>query len=109
MTKTCASPTCHAPMERRGDESADNWAKRRYCGRVCASIARRRTRTFTASQKLQSVIEEVDWLRGTDTPQNVAARLGYATATLNRVLADAGRGDLAALFPTTSPKARVTA
>lgn len=47
------------------------------------------------------VIGEVQLLRGTDTPENIARRVGYRDRrNLARQLARWGRGDLAMLFDT---------
>lgn len=50
------------------------------------------------------LVEDLAWLLGTDTPANVAARLGYARPeSLTRRLYRMGRADLARLFQRTEP------
>lgn len=49
-----------------------------------------------AKHQAAEVIEEVELLLGTDTPDSIARRLGYKSVpTLQRVLTRASRGDLA--------------
>lgn len=49
-----------------------------------------------AAQRRAAVIEDLEWIVGTAHPEDVAHRLGYASAkNLCRVLYKWGRGDLA--------------
>lgn len=79
---------CGAPITRRSDESPAQYARRRVCSRACAAASRHRGRTV--------VVEDLQWIIGTDHPDRVARRLGYANAhSLARVLHKWGMTELA--------------
>ncbi len=58
---------------------------------------------------IAEVIEEVEFLRGTDTPGNIATRLGYSSPkNLAKVLHRAGRHDLASPFEKATAMTSIT-
>jgi hypothetical protein len=73
---------------------------RGYCNR-CYHRHRRGTvgGACQNQQPIADLIEDVEWLRGTDSPENIAARVGYPrVASLARRLERADRPDLARIF-----------
>lgn len=65
-------------------------ASRRPCD-VCHALA--------TAQRRAHLISEIEFLKGTDTAENIARRLGYTYPnSLARVLQRAGRHDLARMF-----------
>lgn len=73
-------------------------------GRICPTCSGLRTpgrapcdvcHTLRRGAELAPLVEDVEWLLGTDTPERIAARLGYSIDSLVRRLQRNGRGDLA--------------
>lgn len=94
--KTCEH--CGNQYARTPDESQQHWRTRRYCGRSCAGKAARAKQVQAARNQR---IEDVEWIIGTDSPESVARRLGYANAdNLSRLLYRWGRPDLGAILAT---------
>lgn len=90
--RTCRQ--CGNQYARTRDESKHHWQVRKFCGRTCMGIAARRARE---ADKRTQRIEDVEWLLGTDRPDNIARRLGYADlASLTKVLRRWDRNDLVA-------------
>ena len=48
--------------------------------------------------ELDDLVREIEWLGKTDTPERIAARLGYTVCSLEQRLRREGRPDLAAVF-----------
>jgi hypothetical protein len=84
---------CSRTFARTRGESNQHWAMRRFCGRSCSgSWSARRA----AEQRRAAQIEDLEWIVGTDSPEHIARRLGYASVSnLERVLHRWGRHDLA--------------
>lgn len=90
--RTCEH--CGNQYARTRDESGSHWRARKYCGRSCAGAA---AWIKSSTTKREARIEDVEWLLGTDSPDNIATRLGYKdAANLVTVLKRWGRPDLAA-------------
>lgn len=90
--RTCEQ--CGNQYARTRDESQAHWKARKFCGRSCAGAA---AWIKTAATKREARIEDVEWLLGTDSPDNIATRLGYKDATtLVTLLKRWDRPDLAA-------------
>jgi hypothetical protein len=68
------------------DQTWQQWEAMRYCGTEC--------RRYEVNQ----LIAELDFIIGTDHPENIARRLGYKPTTLSRRLIRSGRADLARHF-----------
>lgn len=49
-------------------------------------------------ERVRYAVEELEFLRGTDRPENLAARLGFTATSLVRALHRHGRPDLAKMF-----------
>jgi hypothetical protein len=96
-------PQCGTPIERRLVEAPSKYLRRTHCP-DCAAERRRRAgrnglrRSLEAfADHRQALIEDLEWIIDTDSPEHVAQRLGYANAdNLSRVLYRWGRNDLAA-------------
>lgn len=90
--RTCRQ--CGNQYARTRDESKAHWQARKFCGRSCAGVA---ARLKQVKGKREERIEDVEWLLGTDSPDNIAARLGYKdAANLATLLRRWDRPDLAA-------------
>lgn len=64
----------------------------------CATCYYRRRRNSTITP-IGELIEDIEWLVGTDSPEHIARRVGYDNPeALGRRLARHGRHDLAAMF-----------
>lgn len=85
---------CGAPIARRPYDSLNAWAARRYCGQRCSAAAARVRRAETRRNPAE-IVEDVEWIIGTDQPINVAARVGLTLDGLRDVLNRQGRTDLA--------------
>ena len=97
MTTTRHCPVCEHPLTRHDNERESAFKVRVFCSPSCASKAGSEARAASAAAERQSLIEDLEWIIGTDSPQHVAQRLGYANAdNLWRVLCRWGRHDLAA-------------
>ncbi|PSL04157.1 hypothetical protein CLV30_106162 [Haloactinopolyspora alba] len=77
---------CGGHLEPRYGEGAEAFAARKYCEAAC--MAKRRA----------YVVEELDFLVGTDTPDSLARRLGYSRSHLMELLDEVERPDLAQAF-----------
>lgn len=83
---------CGNQFARTRAESPAHWRARKFCGRSCAGSSAR-VRQMNAARSAR--IEDLEWIIGTDSPQNVAHRLGYASLpNLLTVLRRWGRNDL---------------
>lgn len=51
-------------------------------------------RTHVRRAPVEETIEDVEWLVGTDSPENIAARVGKTLDALEKFLRRAGRDDL---------------
>ncbi len=71
--RTCRM--CGNQFARTRAESPAHWRRRKFCGRSCAGS---HAAMKQAADKRASRIEDVEWLLGTDAPDNIAHRLGYA-------------------------------
>ena len=95
--RTCAGKDCENPLIKRHNESAARFEARIYCGRSCASKGKAHEgRQKARASRREYLISEVEFLVGTDAPDSLARRLGYAHAdSLARALQNWGRDDLA--------------
>jgi hypothetical protein len=96
-TKPCGH--CETPFARRPNDNDSRWNERRFCGRKCASLHSRQSKTGTD----ETLIEDLLWLTDPTAPrlpvQDVTRRLGFVRAdSLYRRLYRAGRADLAAML-----------
>ena len=90
--RTCQQ--CGNQYARTRDESQQHWKARKFCGRSCAGASAQQAQ---AAAKRVRRIEDVEWLLGTDSPESIARRLGYANErNLVDLLRRWGRPDLAA-------------
>jgi hypothetical protein len=90
MSPTCQH--CHQPIPRRPNDSVATWHTRRYCNRACQVAEQRRA----LADHRAHIIGEVEFLHGTDYPDAIARRLGYANAdNLANLLYRWGRADVA--------------
>lgn len=90
--RTCEQ--CRKQYARTRGESKRHWQSRKFCGRTCAGLA---ARIKQAADKRAERIEDLEWLVGTDTPENISRRLGYSDLdTLIRSLQRWDRPDLLA-------------
>lgn len=85
---------CGATYECPRWENPGAWAARRYCGQRCSAAAAR-VRRAEGRRDPNDIIEDVEWIIGTDQPINVAARVGLTLDGLRDVLNRQGRTDLA--------------
>lgn len=96
--QTCGQPLVRKVWSRGERESTTKFNARRYCDQECAKPAR--TRALTRGSKPRNhaeLLEDLEWIIGTDHPDNIARRLGYSNAeNLERVLHKWRRPDLAA-------------
>ena len=89
--RTCKG--CPNTLTRRPDESWARFDAREFCSSGCSGRA---NSTAAAEARRQAKLEDVEWLVGTDSPQNIATRLGYKDlGNLTAVLQRWGRDDLA--------------
>ena len=115
--KVCANLACGGTFQRHAGESIARFTRRKFCGKPCATAwqhhtnplsatARRRAAIASAATNAQraqarraAVIEDAEWIAGTDDPDRAANRLGYRNAeTLVHLLNRWGRDDLARKF-----------
>ena len=90
--RTCE--VCGATYTRAKNTSHVQHAKSRYCSRACACKAASAAKD---AARREAVIEDLEVIIGTDAPDRIAARLGYANADgLVKALRRWGRDDLAA-------------
>ena len=96
-TRTCE--LCGQPFHRstkRGSQGIEAFSKRRFCSPRCASHGTAQERAAAEERRRQQTIEDFEWIAGTDRPERIAARLGYASLhNLERNLYRWGRPDLA--------------
>ena len=96
LTATQTARTCKGcpnALRRRPDESWARYEAREFCSSGCSGRA---NSTAAAEARRQAKLEDVEWLVGTDSPQNIATRLGYKDlGNLTAVLQRWGRDDLA--------------
>lgn len=86
-TKPCQNVDCEKRCVRRKKEPEQLWSKRKYCSAGCAN-SRWKVRH-------DHMIGEVEWIIGTDHPESIARRVGYAHAKdLVTLLREKGRPDL---------------
>jgi hypothetical protein len=78
--------TCGKVPPKTLDQTWQQWEAMRYCDTACRKF------------EINELIAEVEFIIGTDHPENIAQRLGYKPASLSRRLSRAGRADLAAPF-----------
>ena len=98
VPKQCKS--CGNTLARRDRESPGKYQRRAYCNETCSTQHLRRKEFRTIGPRAAYVIEELEFLGGTDDPDRLATRLGYKNGrTLAEALRKFGRYDLAALFP----------
>jgi len=96
LTSTPASRTCKGcpnVLRRRHDESWARYEAREFCSSGCSG----RAKSLAAAEARRTQrIEDVEWIVGTDSPENVATRLGYKDlGSLLKTLRRWGRDDLA--------------
>jgi hypothetical protein len=78
----------------RGTESAARFRRRRYCSVRCATAVNNAPGCREGHD--EALIEDVEFLLGTDTMHNIANRLGFARPdSLARRMYRVGRPDLA--------------
>ena len=93
-TKVCQNTDCGKEFTRtvsaRGKkEPMRFWVKRQFCGNSCANKGRWQVH-------FRNLIEDVEWIIGTDHPESIAKRVHYKNAKdLAHILREKGRGDLA--------------
>ena len=88
--RTCKG--CPNVLRRRPDESWARYEAREFCSSGCSGRA---NGAAAAAARRQAKLEDAEWIIGTDTPENVAARLGYKdVGNLVQVLKRWGRTDL---------------
>ena len=104
--RTCAGKDCENPLVKRHNESAARFEARIYCGRSCASKGKAQEgRERVRAERRKYLIGEVEFLVGTDTPDSLARRLGYANLdNLADALIKWGRRDLAAKLASLRPE-----
>jgi hypothetical protein len=115
MTRPLATPPrtcehCGQTFERRPNQEAWQFNRQRFCGNSCSArwkvahtthastgnLDGLRAALETLAAKREQTLEDLEWIIGTDSPENVAHRLGYASVkSLERVLHRWGRPDLA--------------
>lgn len=71
------------------EQTWEDWEAMEYCDQACRRQAR-----WSRSE----LVTEVEFLVGTDTPANIAQRLGYKPGSLARRLHRMGRLDIATRF-----------
>jgi hypothetical protein len=93
-TKICEAEDCRKEYTRRRAasgrlEPGPTFRRRRFCSASCSDLNRE-------SSKRRRVVEDVEFLIGTDYPLSIAKRVGYAKVrSLVRILEAADRVDLA--------------
>lgn len=107
--RTCEH--CGETYERKPNEEAWKFNRRRFCGVTCVNrwkaargiggcignLDALRKTWENAARRRQTVIEDLEWIIDTDAPERVAHRLGYDNPhSLERMLQRWGRQDLAA-------------
>lgn len=94
-----ACEECGELLERKKHDSPAKYAERRFCGLRCAGKVNARVSTAKHAAKVAELIEDLEWVAGTDHPERLAQRLGYSSAqVLSRSLYRWGRADLARLL-----------
>ena len=101
--KPCAE--CGQKFARHIDEPESKFARRACCGKSCATARQHKAAAAHAAEvfdpRRQATLEDLEWIIGTDNPDRIAGRLGYASAdNLVRVLYRWGRPDLVARLVT---------
>ena len=74
-TKACGN--CGKEYSRRPDQTRRQFAESTYCSRACTSRHARARQTAKYAQMRADRMEDVEWIIDSDSPENVAARLGY--------------------------------
>ena len=68
----------------------------KFCNSECSSGARRSEATRPRGKRANAVIEDVQWIIGTDSPESIARRVGYSSvSSLTRSLTGWGERELA--------------
>jgi len=77
-------------------ESNSSFQKRRFCSKACGTAAFSASRERRDRAYRDSLLEDLEWIIGTDHPERVALRLGLTLDGLQRNLYRWGRTDLVA-------------
>lgn len=99
-SKTCQNAACGKTFNRERNamgklQPPRTYLKRRFCSPDCAYTIRR-DETHVPTQRELDMIEDVAWIIGTDTPENIAKRVGYHTVDyLVRTLSKCKANELA--------------
>ena len=94
MTDTRACERCGKAYTRRPDCSRKQFTETRFCSRTCRNFYASHKRTENVRRDR---IEDIEWILDSDSPENVARRLGYKNAgVLIRMCERWDRPDLAA-------------
>jgi hypothetical protein len=73
--KECVN--CGKAYTRRPDQTRAKFAEAVYCSRACSSRHARARQNAHYAQMRADRMEDVEWIIDSDSPENVAARLGY--------------------------------
>jgi len=72
-------------------QPSPTWRKRRFCSKQCVGKHKQR--------RTREIVEDLEWIIGTDSPESIAKRLGYGEPqSLMKALRRAGRHDLSQRF-----------
>jgi hypothetical protein len=93
--KTCE--LCGITYERKvGSECVKQYLARRFCSNACGNEVKFEANRKAAAERRDAIIEDLEWILGTDNPDRVTRRLGYSDVeNLRMVLRRWGREDLA--------------
>lgn len=91
--KTCV--WCGATFAPQVRESRNQFERREICSRPCAAAKGGASRAEAAERERLAKIEDAEWIAGTDSPERIAARLGYhSVEAMERSFYRWGRSDL---------------
>ena len=91
--KTCE--LCGALFARGAKDGLAKWLTRRFCSGRCTGLAGAAARSEAERARREQVIEDFEWIVGTEHPERIAARLGFPCVEhLQRNLYRWGRADL---------------
>ena len=60
-------------------ETSTRYLKRRFCSQQCAKVDRSDP-DYVPTERERNMVEDVKWIIGFDTPDNIARRVGYKHA-----------------------------
>ena len=77
-------------------EDTHNWSIRKFCTPQCGYQVKSEKMQHIPTRRELNMIEDVNWIIGTDTPANIAVRVGYGNVNyLTRTLDDCKEHELA--------------